>query len=80
MDATRLTTLWTSSLKSAGMRDIRVIGGFESRLARSKNSKKKLVRPLRLPLEGKSERQMASFRRSKKIEKSEKKACQLLRN
>jgi hypothetical protein len=42
--------------------------------------KKKLVRPSRLPLEGKFERQMPSFRRSKKNQKSEKKACQGLRN
>jgi hypothetical protein len=46
----------------------------------SKNRKKKLVRALGLPLEGNFERQMPSFRRSKKIQKSEKKACQGLRN
>jgi hypothetical protein len=46
----------------------------------SKNFKKKLVRTLGLPLEGNLERQMPSFRRSKKIQKSEKKACQGIRN
>jgi hypothetical protein len=38
--------------------------------------KKRLATPWRLPLEGKFDRQMPSFRRSKKIQKSEKKACQ----
>ena len=46
----------------------------------SKKAEKKLVKPPRVPLEGKNERQMPSFRRSKKIQKSEKKACQGLRN
>ena len=46
----------------------------------SKKGEKKLVKPLRVPLEGKFERQMPSFGRSKKIQKSEKKACQGLRN
>jgi hypothetical protein len=45
-----------------------------------KKFKKKLVTPLALPLEGKFERQMPSFRRSKKNQKSEKKACQGLRD
>jgi hypothetical protein len=45
-----------------------------------KKGKKKLVRPSLLSLEGNCERQMPSFRRSKKIRKSEKKACQDLRN
>ena len=45
-----------------------------------KKIKKKLVRAWGLPLEGKFERQMPSFRRSKKVQKSEKKACQGLRN
>jgi hypothetical protein len=57
------------------------IGDFEAPVsAREKKSKKKLVRPSHLPVEGKSERQMPQFRRSKKIQKSEKKACQGLRN
>jgi hypothetical protein len=47
---------------------------------RLKKFKKKLVTPPRLPLEGNFERQMPSFRRSKKVQKSEKKACQDLRN
>jgi len=42
--------------------------------------KKKLVRTLGLQLEGNFERQMPSFCRSKKVKKSEKKACQGLRN
>jgi hypothetical protein len=42
--------------------------------------KKKLVRASRVPLEGNFDRQMPSFRRSKKVQKSEKKACQGLRN
>ena len=46
----------------------------------SKKGEKKLVKAPRVPLEGKFERQMPSFRRSKKIQKSEKKACQDLRN
>ena len=46
----------------------------------SKKAEKKLVRVARLPLEGNVERQMPSFRRSKKVQKSEKKACQGLRN
>jgi hypothetical protein len=46
----------------------------------SKKYKKKLVRASRVPLEGNVERQMPSFRRSKKVQKSEKKACQGLRN
>jgi hypothetical protein len=58
----------------------RVICGFEQCFDRPKNFKKKLVRPSRLPLERNSERQMPSFRRSKKNQKSEKKACQRLRN
>jgi hypothetical protein len=41
-----------------------------------KRVKKKLVRTVGLPLEENFERQMPSFRRSKKIQKSEKKACQ----
>jgi hypothetical protein len=45
-----------------------------------KKVKKRLATPWRLPLEGKFGRQMASFRRSKKIQKSEKKACQGIRN
>ena len=45
-----------------------------------KKVKKRLATPWRLPLEGNFERQMPSFRRSKKIQKSEKKACQGLRN
>jgi hypothetical protein len=45
-----------------------------------KRVKKKLVRTLGLPLEENFERQMPSFRRSKKIQKSEKKACQGIRN
>jgi hypothetical protein len=45
-----------------------------------KKGEKKLVKPSGLPLEGKFERQMPSFRRSKKVKKSEKKACQDLRN
>jgi hypothetical protein len=45
-----------------------------------KRVKKKLVRTLGLPLEENFERQMPSFRRSKKIQKSEKKACQDLIN
>jgi hypothetical protein len=46
----------------------------------SKKVKKKLVKPTRVPLEGNFERQMPSFRRSKKFKKGEKKACQGLRN
>jgi hypothetical protein len=45
-----------------------------------KKVKKKLATPWRLPLEGNFEGQMPSFCRSKKIQKSEKKACQGLRN
>ena len=45
-----------------------------------KQVKKKLVRASGLPLEEKFERQMPSFCRSKKVKKSEKKACQGLRN
>ena len=45
-----------------------------------KKLKKKLVRTSGLPLEGKSERQMPSFGRSKKIQKIKKKACQGLIN
>jgi hypothetical protein len=45
-----------------------------------KKVKKRLATPWGLPLEGNFERQMPSFRRSKKIQKSEKKACQGLRN
>jgi hypothetical protein len=45
-----------------------------------KKVKKKLATPWRLPLEGNFGRQMPSFRRSKKVKKSEKKACQGLRN
>jgi hypothetical protein len=47
---------------------------------RLKKFEKKLVRALGLPLERNVERQMPSFRRSKKNQKSEKKACQALRN
>ena len=36
--------------------------------------------PPSLPLQGETERQMPPFRRSKKIQKSEKKACQGRRN
>jgi hypothetical protein len=57
-----------------------VICGSARRFRGSKNLKKKLVRTLGLPLEGKFDRQMSSFRRSKKIQKSEKKACQGIRN
>ena len=46
----------------------------------SKNLKKKLVRTVGLPLEENFERQMPSLRRSKKNQKSEKKACQGIRN
>jgi hypothetical protein len=42
--------------------------------------KKRLATPWGVPLEGKFDRQMPSFRRSKKVKKSEKKACQGLRN
>src|SRR5262245_52975207 len=42
--------------------------------------KKRLATPWSLPLEGNLERQMPPFRRSKKIQKSEKKACQGHRN
>jgi hypothetical protein len=45
-----------------------------------KKSEKKLVTPLPVPLEEKTERQMPSLRRSKKVQKSEKKTCQGLRN
>jgi hypothetical protein len=45
-----------------------------------KKDEKKLVRTLGLQLEGNFERQMPSFCRSKKVKKSEKKACQGLRN
>jgi hypothetical protein len=45
-----------------------------------KKVKKRLATLWRLPLEGNFERQMSSFRRSKKIQKSEKKACQGRRN
>jgi hypothetical protein len=45
-----------------------------------KKSKKKLASRRPFPLEGKFDRQMPSFCRSKKIQKSEKKACQSLRN
>jgi hypothetical protein len=41
-----------------------------------KKGEKKLVRTLGLTLEGNFERQMPSFCRSKKVKKSEKKACQ----
>jgi hypothetical protein len=51
---------------------------FKSREA--KKIKKKLVRVSRIPLEGNLDRQMPVFRRSKKVQKSEKKACQGLRN
>src|SRR5262249_5612776 len=47
---------------------------------RVKKYKKKLVRDSRVPLEGNVERQMPSFRRSKKVQKTEKKACHALRN
>jgi hypothetical protein len=66
--------------KSAAIREIRVIGGSKRAKCGSKKIKKKLVRTSGLPLEEKFERQMPSFRRSKKIEKSEKKACQGFRN
>jgi hypothetical protein len=46
----------------------------------SKKIQKKLVRTSGVPLEGNVDRQMPSFRRSKKVQKSEKKACQGLRN
>jgi hypothetical protein len=42
--------------------------------------KKKLASHWGFPLDGKSERQTARFCRSKKIQKSEKKACQGIRN
>jgi hypothetical protein len=42
--------------------------------------KKKLANRWPFPLEGKFDRQMPPFCRSKKIQKSEKKACQGLRN
>jgi hypothetical protein len=45
-----------------------------------KKGKKKLVRASPVPLEGNFERQMPAFRRSKKVQKSEKKTCQGLRN
>src|SRR5438034_4852493 len=45
-----------------------------------KISKKMLASHWPLPLEGNFERHMPSFCRSKKIQKSEKKACQGLRN
>jgi hypothetical protein len=45
-----------------------------------KKFKKKLVRALHVPLEGNSDRQMPLFCRSKKVQKSEKKACQGVRN
>jgi hypothetical protein len=45
-----------------------------------KKFKKKLVRALPVPLEGNFDRQMPSFSRSKKVQKSEKKACQGIRN
>jgi len=45
-----------------------------------KKGEKKLVKTSGLRLEGNFERQMPSFRRSKKIQKSEKKACQGLIN
>ena len=45
-----------------------------------KKVKKRLVSRYPLPLEGKFERQTALFGRSKKIQKSEKKACQDLIN
>jgi hypothetical protein len=45
-----------------------------------KKGEKKLVRVPGLPLERNFERQMPSFRRSKKVKKSEKKACQGLIN
>jgi hypothetical protein len=60
--------------------DIRVIRGSKPLEKFQKKVKKKLVKPSRVPLEGNFERQMPSFRRSKKIQKSEKKACQGLRN
>jgi hypothetical protein len=41
-----------------------------------KKVKKRLVSRYPLPLEGKFERQTALFGRSKKVKKSEKKACQ----
>jgi hypothetical protein len=50
------------------------------RFGGSKKFKKKLVRALRVPLEGNCDRQMLSFRRSKKVQKSKKKACQGHRN
>jgi hypothetical protein len=45
-----------------------------------KKVKKRLATPWCLPLEGNFDRQMPSFRRSKKNQKSEKKACQGVRN
>jgi hypothetical protein len=43
-----------------------------------KKFKKRLVRASGVPLEENFERQMPPFRRSKKVQKSEKKACQSL--
>jgi hypothetical protein len=54
--------------------------GSENQKRDSKKFKKKLVRVSRVPLEGNLDRQMPSFRRSKKVQKSEKKACQGLRS
>jgi len=51
---------------------------FKSR--EPKKFKKKLVRVSRVPLEGNVDRQIPLLRRSKKVQKSEKKACQGLRN
>ena len=70
-------------ISSAGQGRItlhRVIEISKRRFIRLNKFKKKLVRASGLPLEENFERQMPSFRRSKKIEKSEKKACQGLRN
>jgi hypothetical protein len=53
---------------------------FETGKKACKKSKKKLATRRPLPLHGKFERQTALFGRSKKIQKSEKKACQSHRN
>src|SRR5438034_11727103 len=58
--------------------DIRAIRGSNPQKKSLRKVKKKLVRPSPLPLEGNSERQMASFRRSKKIKKVKKKLVRAL--
>jgi hypothetical protein len=60
--------------KFAAIRAIRVIRGSKEQNCGSKKFKKKLVSAPPLRLEGNFERQMPSFRRSKKVQKNSKKS------